>query len=170
MESVKVLIRVDDGSVTVMQFLTEGRGNVLPVGARWGNEAAGIWLRDATPENVGPEVMRTFVGGPQPLSYRIMAANEVLPDRYFRDAWADDGTMLGVDMARARVLHLARLRARRDEELVRLDRDWMRAQGQGRPPEAAAIEAQRQALRDLPTRVAPLIAAAATPAELKLVE
>lgn len=71
-------------------------------------------------------------------------------DRMFRDAWVDTGGAVDVDMAKARALHMARIRAARNAKLATLDPLWMRAMGRGETAAAAAVEAQRETLRNLP--------------------
>lgn len=85
-------------------------------------------------------------------------------ERTFRNAWTSSGTRVTVDMPTARVIHLDRIRRVRNTRLNVLDKDWMRAVGQGDTVGAATIEAQRQALRDLPQTFD--LTTAATPEEL----
>lgn len=157
-----------DGSLSIMGFLTEGRGSVLPVGASWKDEAGGWFTRPATDENITLEIARAIPEGVT--SWRRISPAELPSDREFRNAWRDEGAAIGHDMAKARELRLAKLRRERVGQLEQLDRDWMRAMGQKRSADADDIEAQRQALRDMPTRVQPLLDAAQTVEELKAVQ
>jgi hypothetical protein len=102
---------------------------------------------------------------PDAIDVREMGADEILGDRTFRDAWHLDGGRIAVRMDRAREIHLARIRFIRDAELARLDVEWMRAFARGDTKGAAEVEAQKQALRDLPATLD--LAGAATPDELK---
>ena len=90
---------------------------------------------------------------------------DIPTDRTFRDAWMMTGTGLAVSMPVARQVHLSRLRAARNKALDVLDKDWMRAVGQGNAALAATIEAQRQVLRDLPQTFD--LSGATTPDELQ---
>ena len=86
--------------------------------------------------------------------------------RRFRNCWRDDGTgRLAVDMTRARDQRMSEIRAERDQQFASLDNEWMRATGQGKKAEADAIEAKRQALRDIPQNTD--LEAVATPEELE---
>jgi len=89
----------------------------------------------------------------QPVSYRLISDFALPEDRTYRGAWRDDGAGAQIvhDMGKAREIHLAGVRRARAAKLEGLDRDWMRATGQGKKRDADVIEAKRQALRDLPT-------------------
>lgn len=86
-------------------------------------------------------------------------------DRTFRDAWRLNGKGLEVDMDRARVIHMGRIRRARDAKLPALDVQFTRAQGRKDAAAADAVEAQRQTLRDLPTTFD--LSKASTPDELR---
>lgn len=75
---------------------------------------------------------------------------DVLPDRYFRDAWSIDEGGLSVDLPKARQIHVDKLRVIRNERLRALDQEWTKAVGQKKNQEADQIEALRQKLRDMP--------------------
>jgi hypothetical protein len=168
MSNVKIAIAMSDGTVAVMSFITSGRGNALPHGGTW-SDAPGHWERAPTDENIFQEISRTFISGAQPVSYRLLKDDEAPQDRSFRDAWVDRGSGIEHDMPKARNIHLDRLRRQRAVELEALDRDWMRANGQGSPAEAMQIEARRQRWRDMPVTVAGALTAAQTIDELKAV-
>jgi hypothetical protein len=68
-------------------------------------------------------------------------------------------------MTKAMGVHLGAVRAMRAVALDQLDRDWMRATGRSETKEAKRIEAERQALRDLPTTLG--VEDASTTEELK---
>jgi len=87
-------------------------------------------------------------------------------DRYFRDALEDDGVGVVVNMDKARAVHLGRIRAIRNEELVKESGAKYR-----QPPEIEGLftperQVLLQALRDIPTT---LDLAVATPEQLKAV-
>lgn len=98
---------------------------------------------------------------------RIVEDTEIPADRTFRQAWTDTGSAIVCDMPKARTIHLDRIRAARQPELDRLDREWMKAVGQKNQAAADSIEAQRQALRDLPQTLP--VASAQTSEALKSV-
>jgi hypothetical protein len=85
----------------------------------------------------------------------------------FRNAWRCYNGALVCDMPKAAEIWRAKMRTTRESKLDALDRLYSRAIGQGKLDEAEAIEAQRQALRDVTAD--PAIAAAKTPDELKQV-
>lgn len=87
-----------------------------------------------------------------------------LPNSNFRDAWTDDGDELKVDMAKARELQLARIRASRDAKWADFDRRYMVAQRDGL--DLSALNSERQMLKDAPESVEGSIASADTPEEL----
>lgn len=96
---------------------------------------------------------------------QVIEKNAIPNDRTFRDAWAQNGKAVHVDMPKARELHMGRLRKMRNEKLDQLDKDFNRASGQKKQAEADAIEAKRQRLRDMPATFD--LSAAKTPDELK---
>jgi hypothetical protein len=160
LEQIHVALKRADGGVSIMAFLTVGRGNVLPRGAQWLGD--GWWSRPPTTENIDHEV-RQHTGI---VSWRHITAADVPADRSYRDAWTDNGTITH-DMPIARGIHRERVRRRRREAFEQLDAEWMRAIGQNRRAEADAIEAQRQLWRDAPAN--PLIDTAQTVEDLKAV-
>lgn len=165
----RVSITMDDDSTAIMSFLTHGRGNILPKGATW-SDTPGWWDRDPTDENIFHEMSRSFAGTEaQPVRYRIVKDSDIPADRTYRGALVDDGKALYHDLPKARDIHLARLRRQRTPLLEELDREWMRATGQGKREEVSQIEAKRQALRDMPVTLAPALAAAKTTEQLKTV-
>lgn len=84
------------------------------------------------------------------VSVRAHDVSELPPHREFRNAWTHDGVTLSVDMPKARVIHMDRIRRARKPELERLDVEWMRAMGKKDQAAADTFEAQREALRQIP--------------------
>ena len=160
-EQVKIAIKRPDGGVTIMAFITTSYRGMNPDGTPHVE-----FTRPATPENIEAEISRARLSM---TSWRIINDAEVPPDRTFRDAWTDSGVEISEHMGKARAIHLARLRRARDRKLNAPDKAWMRASGQGNEAEVAAIEAQRQALRDLPQTVAAALTAAKDRQDLKAV-
>lgn len=75
----------------------------------------------------------------------------VIPtDRTFRNAWIYNGSSVEINMPKAKIIHMDRIREIRDAELDKKDKDWMKAMGQKDQVLADQIEAERQALRDIP--------------------
>lgn len=70
------------------------------------------------------------------------------PATDFRGAWEDTGTAVVVNLVKARIIHMNHIRAIRDAELAWLDVEWWK-QPAGSAAQAA-VEAQRQVLRDIP--------------------
>lgn len=71
-------------------------------------------------------------------------------DRIFRGSWILTGSAVVVGMPAARILHMGRIRTARDTRLAVLDGQWMRATARGDTTGAAAIETQRETLRNIP--------------------
>lgn len=131
-----------NGSVGIMRFVTH-------------DPRAG-WRREASDENIFREIAKleqTMAGGPDahrvPVeSYRRITEADIPRDRTFRDALVDIDS--AYDMVKARAIQLRRVREARVPKLEQLDREWMKATGQGDTAEVRRIEVARQALRDLP--------------------
>ena len=87
---------------------------------------------------------------------------ESLPSWKFRDCWRLNGPAVAIDMPLAREQRIAEIRVERNTRLAELDGPWMRAMGQRLLAEADTIEAKRQQLRDMPTTIAPALAACLT--------
>ena len=70
--------------------------------------------------------------------------------RYFFDAWEWKGGKVLVNMPKARVTHMGRIRRARDAALAALDVPFLRAVEAGDTDEQQRIAAEKQALRDIP--------------------
>ncbi len=150
MDHAKLALTMPDGHVEIMTFVVLGRSPTLPVGAVW--LSPGQWAREPSDANIVQELAKTYAHQPaSPVRYRRIADDATPTDRTYRDAWVDDGKSISHDMPKAREIHVARLRKERAPLLDELDRLWSRANGQNNAKEAARIEVQRQALRDLPS-------------------
>lgn len=86
------------------------------------------------------------------------------PDYSFRDAWTHD---LTIDMQKARLIHLDRLRLERNEKLTASDIEYMKAMESGDMLRINAIKLKRQLLRDMPTNIASDLENIDNPADLK---
>ena len=108
----------------------------------------------------------------QYISHREMPDDVIPTDRTFRDAWADTTPELtiDVDMAKARDIHLERIRIKRNAELSKLDVQATKAQDIGDAETLAQIRARKQELRDLPATLAPTLASALSVGALKAIQ
>ena len=92
----------------------------------------------------------------------------VLPSREFRDAWQRDVSPapepIKFDMAKARDIHMDRIRKAREPEFEKADNELKVAEDSGDAAEIARIRAKRQALRDIPQTFD--LSGAITPEEL----
>ncbi len=99
---------------------------------------------------------------PKNIEYKLIDPQDLPNDRYFRNAW---DYSLEIDMIKARDIHMDNLRVLRDEELKALDIPNMIAISKGDVVESARINAEKQALRDLPDNID--LSVFSTPEELK---
>ena len=106
------------------------------------------------------------------ISHRQMPDDVIPTDRTFRDAWADTTPELtiDVDMAKARSIHLERIRTKRNAELSKLDVQATKAQDIGDAVTLTQIRARKQELRDLPATLAPTLASAVSVDALKAIQ
>lgn len=96
----------------------------------------------------------------------IEAADQ--PIRAFRNAWRQTGAQAPrTDMSLARAIKTDQIRVERDTRLALEDTAYMRADETGDTAEKARIAVKKQALRDLPATIQPLLSAAATPKTLE---
>lgn len=160
-ETVLIAIECADETIAIMSFVT----------CEYNADGSVRWARDPVPSQIEAEIAKSSKSialEKLPFkSWRRVERSEIPEDRTFRNALRHDGTRFHHDMAHARRLHMADLRHEREKKLEQLDRDWMRATGQGRMQEAVAIEAKRQMLRDFPVTKAAEIEGARTTDELK---
>lgn len=90
-----------------------------------------------------------------------------IPDKSFRNAWEQGDKSIGVNMPKARDLHREALRVLRAPKFGPIETAQRSAFSRDDKVQAAALEAQLQALRDVTAD--PAIEAAQTPEELKAV-
>jgi len=127
-----------DGRLCIMQFITNMRRS--PNGPSV--------LREATDTNILEEFRRS---NQQPVSWRRISRADLPINRHFREAWKDQGVgNIAHDIEKVKNIAVERCRRDRDKKLDALDRDWMKAFGQGKKPIADSVEEERQKLRDLP--------------------
>lgn len=128
-----------DGGVAVMVFATDDPKLIERDTANYLNDNAGS----------------VFVGQDLPLP----------ATRRFRNVWTADSTSAFVDMPKARGQVLDEIRVKRDAALAASDVELLRAQEKGE--DTRELATRRQALRDLPTKVADDLAKLNTPEELE---
>jgi hypothetical protein len=106
------------------------------------------------------------------ISHREMPDEAIPADRTFRNAWEDTTPELVIDinMAKARDIHLADIRIKRNEELSKLDIEATKAQDMGDTEALTRIRARKQELRDLPATLTPILANTASTDELKAIQ
>lgn len=99
-------------------------------------------------------------------SVRVIEKNEIPEDRYFRNAWQSDGSDINIDFAKAKQIHLNKLRRFRKPLLEDLDKEFIIADERTDKKKKSEVAARKQALRDI--TVHPFINAAKKPEELRL--
>ena len=93
---------------------------------------------------------------PEGTPHEVVRSRDLPGDRYFRDAWTMAGREVGVDMEKARAIHMGRIRSARNRELTRLDIEQLKG---------VDVSVDKQRLRDLPATFD--LTRAATPDDLK---
>lgn len=102
---------------------------------------------------------------PDAIEPRLIFTEDIPQDRTFRDAWEHDGEKVRVNMDKARVIHMNRIRKVRDKVLADLDIETIKALGQGDKIIMDAVEGQKRRLRNLPQTFD--LSKAKTPEELQ---
>ena len=69
---------------------------------------------------------------------------------YWFEAWEWNGAAVEVNMAKARLIHMAHIRAARNKALAALDVPFMRAVETGDTAEQQRVAAEKRSLRDIP--------------------
>ena len=78
----------------------------------------------------------------------IVEDTTIPSDRAFRDAWKKSGAKIDVDMPKARIIHMKKIRFVRDKELVKSDIQITIEMEKGAVTQA--LKDKRQKLRDIP--------------------
>ena len=73
---------------------------------------------------------------PKGVPFQIVPRSAIPEDRTFRAAWRAGNVGVDIDMDQARLIHMDRIRAARNEKLLELDNEWMRATGRRLTSEA----------------------------------
>lgn len=91
--------------------------------------------------------------------------------RKWRAAWTDatPETVIDICMVKARDIHLSRLRLKRNEELAKLDIEYVKTQDMGDDEKLMQIRKRKQWLRDLPKTIKEYIDNAKNIEDLKLI-
>lgn len=167
-----VIVPADQPHVAIMNFMTEGNGNVLPEGAEW--LEPGHWLRPVRPELIEKQITKwraldSKEPRPAPIRWFIAKPGDIPTDRTYRNAQVAHETEARVlhDMPMARALHRDLMRNERVERLLVLDQEWMAATREKDDALVADIDAEKQALLDATDD--PRIDAAQTIDDLKAV-
>lgn len=82
------------------------------------------------------------------IPYEIVEDDVVPVDWTFRNAFIMKGRTIEVDILKARIIHMERIRRVRNEELIKSDADVTREMENGGV--TPALKTKRQALRDIP--------------------
>jgi len=82
---------------------------------------------------------------------KIIDRKDVPTTRIFRNAWKTYYSQVTVDLEKAKVMHLDRLREKRNKKLEELDKEQL--QNLSNPAELNRLEAEKQSFRDLPATV-----------------
>lgn len=85
---------------------------------------------------------------PKGLKYKKIIAKDLPENRLFRNAWVYDLKTIGVNMPKAKAMHLDRIREMRDLKLKELDIEMLKVLSD--PVKLKVIEDDKQLLRDLP--------------------
>jgi len=85
-------------------------------------------------------------------AYFVTTRDRIPPDSNFCAAWEWTGDSVQVNMSKARVIHMDRIRKMRDTELTALDGPYMKALEVGDTVEQQRIAGLKQKLRDIPQK------------------
>lgn len=144
-EQIKIAITRNDGGVTILSFVT--------------NDGHGL-VREPTPANIDAEIAKAQLDC---VSWRVVRDSDIPANRYFRNAWKDDGA-IKEDIPKSIEIHKANLRNQRAELFLKLDADYMRADEEGNQQEKNRIKAEKQRLRDITSH--PVLVNATTTEEI----
>lgn len=106
-------------------------------------------LGELTEEQYEQHVLERSIT-PDALNIRTINDEDLPISREFRNAWADNGRQIYIDLEKARLTHMQRIRYMRDLKLSVLDKELNRAIEQDKTEEVAIIKAEKQRLRDIP--------------------
>lgn len=95
----------------------------------------------------------------------IVNVSVIPSDRTFRNVWGKSGKQVQVDMVKARVLWMNKIRDSRNKELAKLDLEYIRADEEGNNQLKAQIAAKKNGLRNIPQTLD--LSSVTTPEQLK---
>lgn len=81
---------------------------------------------------------------------KVIDESALPANRKFRDAWVSGDAEAAVDMAKARVIHMNRIREVRNDELKKEDINFQRALESEDASAKTSVANKKQALRDIP--------------------
>jgi hypothetical protein len=164
-ECVMIAISETGGGVSFLQFNTRMTAGSLqpheaePLGFVLSDDG-NFWVRSASDENIEKQMqfelqptknvyLRDLVRRNAMAGRRVVQLADIPADRTFRNAWKDEGDKIGHDMDKARIIHMGRIRVRRDKKFADT------GAGIKFPPELEALmsperQAHLQELRDIP--------------------
>lgn len=156
-----VLITFDDRSVGIM---TRSHDEFPPLNTPETRYRLALYPNDAWVQEEIAKAAPVWEGalGKKPIRHRVITTAEVPGDRFYRNAWVEDGGAIVHDMERARAVHRMKLRAVVDALLRPLSYQFMTA---ATPVQAERVRAQAETLNALIDD--PAIDAARTVEELK---
>jgi hypothetical protein len=106
-----IAISGNDDSISIMQFVTRSID----------------FEREAINEAIEKEVLKA---GIVCKSWRMIEAHQIPTDRYFRNAWTDNGNAIEVDLNKAKDIQKDKLRKLRTPLLEQLDLEYLKADEQ----------------------------------------
>lgn len=153
-DTVHVAIALEDGSTSIMQFVTRQHRSKGDPG----------WSKEATSDAIESEIAKA---GLKAVSWTLIDPRDIPSDRTFRGAWRVDGGRITHCMDRCKAIHRDRMRKARAPILQKLDVEYQRADEAGDTEAKRSIAARKQKLRDCTND--PRIDQAATPEELAVI-
>lgn len=166
---ISVAISREDGGVSVMSIIEQAplrAFDAMSAAAAGYSNVDGLWKREVTDAVITAEIARTILPSPA-VGWSRVTAQDIPPDRTFRNAWAGDGKGIGVDMEKSREIAHMKRRELRVDEFAPLDKQIVVDIVD--PAKVAATEVKRQKVRDKYAAMQTEIDAAVTPDDLMAV-
>jgi len=106
---------------------------------------------------------------PDGVPYRITNISKLPSDREFRDCWTDDnkGDTVGIDIHKAKVLQISRIRNERNKKWKDFDQRYLIAERDGL--DLMDLKAERKTLQNIPNKSQTKLTAASTVEDIKAV-
>jgi hypothetical protein len=167
---VHLLLELADGRAGYMFAVSCNRRSAFDPGVEYDTSDVGLeLLLDRSGSYVDSAGAKQWREGWPLRSWRRCELSELPKDRTFRGAWVFHEGSCVVDLPKARQLVVNAARRKRLEELKALDEKTVIAIGRGDAAMNAEIETLKQSLRDFPASIAPQLAAAQSPEDLKAI-